>query len=72
MRIEITKQLVIKALSLSASIEDEMTFAAGQYPAKFTPEGKIEIVQAAGGKASLSFSQFRERLSIGDFVLIEA
>ena len=49
-----------------------MTFAAGQYPAKFTPEGQIEIVQAAGAKASLSFSQFRERLSIGDFVLIEA
>ena len=37
-----------------------------------TPDGKIEVVNTKSIKALFSFSQFREKVSQGDFVVMEA
>jgi len=36
-----------------------------------TPDGKIEVINTKTMKALFSFSQFREKISQGDFVLVE-
>ncbi|MBU3594557.1 hypothetical protein ICN42_10700 [Polynucleobacter sp. 71A-WALBACH] len=72
MRIEITKGLVLSAYTTTRNNLTEILFPAGEYLANLTPEGKIEILNAGASKAQFSFSQFREKLSLGEFVLIEA
>ena len=72
MRIEITKSLVLSTHSTSRNNLSEILFPAGEYLANLTPEGKIEILSAGANRAQFSFSQFREKLSLGEFVLLEA
>ena len=72
MRIEITKGLILSAYSTSRNSLAEILFPAGEYLANLTPEGQIEILNAGASKAQFSFSQFREKLSLGEFVLLEA
>ena len=72
MRIKITKGLILNAYSTSRNNLAEILFPAGEYLANLTPEGKIEILNSGTSKAQFSFSQFREKLSIGEFVLLEA
>lgn len=71
MRIEITKGLILNAYSTGKNNLTEILFPAGEYSANLTPEGKIEILSSGASKAQFSFSQFREKLSIGEFVLLE-
>ncbi|MBT8568285.1 hypothetical protein G6698_09810 [Polynucleobacter paneuropaeus] len=72
MRIKITKGLILNTYSISRNNLTEILFPAGEYLANLTPEGKIEILNSGTSKAQFSFSQFREKLSIGEFVLLEA
>jgi hypothetical protein len=72
MRIEITKGLILSAYSTSKNNLAEILFPAGEYSANLTPDGKIEILNSGMSKAQFSFSQFREKISIGEFVLLEA
>lgn len=72
MRIEITKGLILSAYSTSKNNLAEILFPAGEYLANLTPEGQIEILSTGASKAQFSFSQFREKLSLGEFVLLEA
>jgi len=71
MRIEITKSLILSAYSSGRNNLAEILFPAGEYLANLTPEGKIEVLNSGTSKAQFSFSQFREKLSLGEFVLIE-
>ena len=71
MRIEITKSLILSAYSTGRNNLVENLFPAGEYLANLTPEGKIEVLNSGTSKAQFSFSQFREKLSLGEFVLIE-
>lgn len=72
MRIRITKGMILSAYSTSRDTLAEILFPAGEYLANLTPEGKIEILNSAASKAPFSFSQFREKISLGEFVLIES
>lgn len=72
MRIRITKGLILDAYSSSKNHLAQILFPAGEYFANFTPDGKIEILNSGVNKAQFSFSQFREKLSLGEFVLIES
>ena len=72
MRIKITKSLVLKAQILETEIIPEALFPEGEYLANLTPEGKIEVINTKKIKALFSFSQFREKVSQGDFVVMEA
>jgi len=72
MRIEITKGLILSTYSTTRNTLAEILFPAGEYLANLTPEGQIEILNSTAGKARFSFSQFREKLSLGEFVLLEA
>ena len=47
-------------------------FPEGEYLAILTPEGKIEVVNAMKMKARFSFSQFREKISLGEFLVVES
>lgn len=71
MLIKITKNqmLLTQANDLQNSLETP--FPAGEYFANLTPEGKIEVLVTRQIKALLSFSQFREKVSCGDFVVLE-
>ena len=71
MRIEITKGLILSAYSTSKNNIAEILFPAGKYLANLTPDGKIEILSSGASKAEFSFSQFREKISLGEFVLLE-
>ncbi|OZA15326.1 MAG: hypothetical protein B7Y05_04305 [Polynucleobacter sp. 24-46-87] len=71
MRIEITKGLILSTYSTSKNNLSEILFPAGEYLANLTPEGKIEVLSSGASKAQFSFSQFREKLSLGEFVLLE-
>ena len=71
MRIEITKSLILSAYYTGRNNLTEILFPAGEYLANLTPEGKIEVLNSGTSKAQFSFSQFREKLSLGEFVLIE-
>jgi hypothetical protein len=66
MRIKITKGQVLDTQEIPATL-----FPAGEYLANLTPEGKIEVLVTRQIKALFSFSQFREKVSQGDFVVIE-
>ena len=72
MRIKITKSLVLNAQPLNTDHVPEALFPEGEYLANFTPDGKIELINTKKIKALFSFSQFREKVSLGDFVVMEA
>ena len=71
MRIEITKSLILSAYYTGRNNLAEILFPAGEYLANLTSEGEIEVLNSGTSKAQFSFSQFREKLSLGEFVLIE-
>jgi hypothetical protein len=72
MRIKITKSLVLSAQIHNTESVPEALFPEGEYVANLTPDGKIEVINTKSIKALFSFSQFREKISQGDFVLVEA
>ena len=72
MRIKITKSLVLAAQMQETETIPEALFPAGEYLASLTPEGKIEVISAKKIKARFSFSQFREKVSLGEFVVVES
>lgn len=71
MRIEITKGQILSSYSANRNNLVEVLYPAGEYQAILTPDGKIEILNSGTSKAQFSFSQFREKLSLGEFVLLE-
>jgi hypothetical protein len=72
MRIKITKSLVLNARIHETESIPEALFPEGEYLANLTPEGKIEVINTKKIKALFSFSQFREKVSQGDFIVVEA
>jgi hypothetical protein len=72
MHIEITKGLVLIARASAIDQEQETLFPAGEYAVDFTPEGKIEVISTKKVRALFSFSQFREMISQGDFVVLDS
>ena len=72
MRIKITKSLVLQAQILEAETIPEALFPEGEYLANLTPEGKIELINSKKTKARFSFSQFREKVSLGEFIVVES
>ena len=72
MRIKITKSLVLNAQIHNTETVPEALFPEGEYLANLTPDGKIEVINTKSIKALFSFSQFREMISQGDFVVVEA
>ena len=50
----------------------ETLFPEGEYLANLTPEGEIEVVNAMKMKVRFSFSQFREKVSLGEFLVVES
>lgn len=72
MRIKITKSLVLPAQMLETESIPEALFPEGDYLANLTPEGKIEVTNTRKIKALFSFSQFRDRISLGEFIVVEA
>ena len=72
MRIKITKSLVLNAQILETETIPEALFPEGEYLANLTPDGKIEVINTKKIKALFSFSQFREKVSQGDFIVMEA
>ncbi len=72
MRIKIIKSLEHSAQASNRDNPPEAFFPAGEYLANLTPEGKIEVINAKKIKALFSFSQFREKISLGEFIVIEA
>jgi hypothetical protein len=71
MRIKITKNLVLPAQLLDTESIPEALFPEGDYLANLTPEGKIEVFNTRKIKALFSFSQFREKVSQGEFIVME-
>jgi len=72
MRIKITKSLVLPAQILETESIPEALFPEGDYLANLTPDGKIEVINTKRIKALFSFSQFREKISLGEFIVVEA
>jgi hypothetical protein len=72
MRIKITKNLALGDQDPNLENDSGEHFPAGEYLANLTPEGKIEVVNTKRIKALFSFSQFREKISLGEFIVIEA
>ena len=72
MRIKITKSLVLPAQILETESIPEALFPEGDYLANLTPDGKIEVINTKRIKALFSFSQFREKVSLGEFIVMEA
>ena len=72
MRIKITKSLVLPAQILETESIPEALFPEGDYLANMTPDGKIEVINTKRIKALFSFSQFRERVTMGEFIVLEA
>ena len=72
MRIKNTKSLVLPAQILETESIPEALFPEGDYLANLTPDGKIEVINTKRIKALFSFSQFRERVSLGEFIVMEA
>ncbi|HAT39412.1 hypothetical protein [Polynucleobacter necessarius] len=71
MRIKITKNLVLPAQLFDTESVPEALFPEGDYLANLTPEGKIEVMNTRKTKALFSFSQLREKVSLGEFVVVE-
>ena len=72
MRIKITKSLVLSAQLHHSETIPETLFPEGEYLANLTPDGKIEVINTKSIRALFSFSQFREKVSQGDFIVVEA
>ena len=72
MRIKITKSLVLEAQIQEIEALPEALFPEGEYLANLTPDGKIEVVNTKKIKALFSFSQFREKVTLGEFVVVES
>ena len=72
MRIKITKSLVLAAQIQEAEALPEALFPEGEYLANLTSEGKIEVMNTKKIKIRFSFSQFREKVSLGEFVVVES
>ena len=72
MRIKITKRLVLPAQMLETESISDALFPEGDYLANLTPEGKIEVINTRKIKALFSFSQCRDRISLGEFIVVEA
>jgi hypothetical protein len=72
MRIKITKNLMLHTHIQEAATVPEVLFPEGEYFANLTPEGKIELMNMKKIKARFSFSQFREKVSLGEFVVVES
>lgn len=72
MRIKITKNLALPAQSLDTESVPETLFPEGDYLANLTPDGKIEVVNTRKIRVLFSFSQFREKVSLGEFIVMEA
>jgi len=72
MRIKITKNLVLHTQIPETASVPEALFPEGEYLASLTPEGKIELMNTKKIKARFSFSQFREKVSLGEFVVVES
>jgi hypothetical protein len=72
MRIKITKNLVLPTQLLDTESVPEALFPEGDYLATLTPDGKIEVVNTRKIRALFSFSQFREKVSLGEFIVMEA
>ena len=72
MRIKITKNLVLHTQTQEAASVPEALFTEGEYLDNLTPEGKIELMNRKKIKARFSFSQFREKVSLGEFVVVES
>lgn len=72
MRIKITKSLVLKAQIQEIETLPETFFPEGEYLANLTPDGKIEIVNTKKIKALFSFSQFREKVTLGEFIVVDS
>jgi hypothetical protein len=71
MFIKITKNQAVDTQEHSLNEGLVTLFPAGEYLANLTPDGKIEIYVTRQLKALFSFSQFREKVSQGDFVVLE-
>lgn len=72
MRIKITKSLVLKAQIQEIETLPETFFPEGEYLANLTPDGKIEVVNTKKIKALFSFSQFREKVTLGEFIVVDS
>jgi hypothetical protein len=72
MRIKITKNLIIHTQIQEKEVIPEALFSEGEYLANLSPEGKIELMNTMKIKARFSFSQFREKVSLGEFVVVES
>ncbi len=72
MRIKITKNLVLGVQDSNLENDSGDQFPVGEYLVNLTPEGKIEVVNTKRIKALFSFSQFREKISLGEFIVLEA
>jgi len=71
MLIKLTKSQTLLTQENDSKNSLETPFPVGEYFASLTPEGKIEVLVNRQIKALFSFSQFREKVSCGDFVVIE-
>jgi len=71
-RIKITKNLIIHSQIQEKELIPEALFLEGEYLANLTPEGKIKLMNTKKMKARFSFSQFREKVSLGEFVVVES
>jgi hypothetical protein len=71
MRIAITKNLILRIQGKPATEALETIFPPGEYPAVLTPEGTIEVSKTSNIKALFSFSQFREKTSLGEIVVLD-
>ena len=72
MRIKITKNLVLNAQIHETETIPQALFPEGEYVANLTPDGKIEVINTRSIRALFSFSQFREKVSQGDFIVVES
>ena len=72
MRIKITKSLTLEAQTQETEATPEILFPEGEYLANLTPEGKIEVINTKKIKALFSFSQFREKVMLGEFIVVES
>jgi len=72
MRIAITRNLILRIQGKPATEALETIFPPGEYPAVLTPEGTIEVSKTSNIKALFSFSQFREKTSLGEIVVLES
>lgn len=71
MHIQITKGLLLMTEIPDLGNKLETLFPAGEYPALLTPEGKIEVIGQQKLRAIFSFSQFREKVSRGEFIVLD-